>query len=218
MAAWLSGLRVGAPSPAGFSAAAPAGSAVAPLPKARAASASSTLEAGAVTPRPAFWRTARASFEVIPRSFAISWTRFFAIPELSLWSPVGLLPAPETSVRAGVPRSMSRHTPAGRTRKHRGQRSGRWDPVRRHRHRRARVGVGRPWRGSAGKRRSDEAALRLLRLLRAGGIRLCGLLLDGRLAAGGVIGRRLPRAILIQRRLGGPGPICRRLGLHDLVN
>ena len=53
--------------------------AVAPLPNAFAASASSTLEAGAVTPRPAFWRISRASFEVIPRSLAISWTRFFAI-------------------------------------------------------------------------------------------------------------------------------------------
>jgi len=53
--------------------------AVAPLPNAFAASASSTLEAAAVTPRPAFWRISRASFEVIPRSFAISWTRFFAI-------------------------------------------------------------------------------------------------------------------------------------------
>ena len=53
--------------------------AVAPLPNAFSASASSTLEAGAVTPRPAFWRISRASFEVIPRSLAISWTRFFAI-------------------------------------------------------------------------------------------------------------------------------------------
>ncbi len=53
--------------------------AVAPLPNAFAASPSSTLEAAAVTPRPAFWRISRASFEVIPRSLAISWTRFFAI-------------------------------------------------------------------------------------------------------------------------------------------
>ena len=53
--------------------------AAAPLPNAFAASASSTLEAGAVTPRPAFWRISRASFEVIPRSLAISWTRFFAM-------------------------------------------------------------------------------------------------------------------------------------------
>jgi hypothetical protein len=57
----------------------PAASATAPLPNAFAASASSTLDAGAVTPRPAFWRISRASFEVIPRSFAISWTRFFAM-------------------------------------------------------------------------------------------------------------------------------------------
>jgi hypothetical protein len=33
---------------------------------------------------------------VMPRSFAISWTRFFAIRELSLWSPVAVLPVPET--------------------------------------------------------------------------------------------------------------------------
>jgi hypothetical protein len=54
--------------------------ALAPFAKAFAASASSTLEEAVVTSSPAFFSAARASFEVIPRSFAISWTRFFAIP------------------------------------------------------------------------------------------------------------------------------------------
>jgi hypothetical protein len=53
--------------------------ALAPFANALAASASSTLEEAVVTSSPAFLRTARASFEVIPLSFAISWTRFFAM-------------------------------------------------------------------------------------------------------------------------------------------
>jgi hypothetical protein len=53
--------------------------ALAPLPKAFAASASSTLEDAVVTSSPAALRAARASFEVMSLSFAISWTRFFAI-------------------------------------------------------------------------------------------------------------------------------------------
>jgi hypothetical protein len=48
---------------------------------ARAMSRSSTLEAAAFTSRPAACRVARTSFEGIPRSFAISWTRFFAISD-----------------------------------------------------------------------------------------------------------------------------------------
>jgi hypothetical protein len=54
--------------------------ALAPLPSAFAASASSTLEDAVVTSRPAFWSAARTSFEGMSLSFAISWTRFFAIP------------------------------------------------------------------------------------------------------------------------------------------
>jgi hypothetical protein len=54
--------------------------ALAPFANAFAASASSTLEEAVVTSSPAVLSTARASFEVIPCSFAISWTRFFAIP------------------------------------------------------------------------------------------------------------------------------------------
>ena len=57
---------------AGSAALGGAGDGAAPLPKARAASVSSTLDAGAVTLRPAPWSTWRASLEVIPRSFAIS--------------------------------------------------------------------------------------------------------------------------------------------------
>jgi hypothetical protein len=54
--------------------------ALAPLPSTFAASASSTLEDAVVTSRPAFWSAARTSFEGMSRSFAIWWTRFFAIP------------------------------------------------------------------------------------------------------------------------------------------
>jgi hypothetical protein len=78
-----------APSAFGFAFASPLGAAffafagdfvaLAPFANAFAASASSTLEEAVVTSSPAFLRTARASFEVIPLSFAISWTRFFAI-------------------------------------------------------------------------------------------------------------------------------------------
>jgi hypothetical protein len=46
---------------------------------ARSISASSTLEAAALTSMPAPWSTARTSFEEIPLSLAISWTRFLAI-------------------------------------------------------------------------------------------------------------------------------------------
>jgi len=53
--------------------------ALAPFANAFAASVSSTLEEAVVTSSPAFLSAARASFEVIPCSFAISWTRFFAI-------------------------------------------------------------------------------------------------------------------------------------------
>ena len=53
--------------------------ALAPLPSALAASASSTLEDAVVTSSPAFWSAARTSFEGMSRSFAISWTRFFAM-------------------------------------------------------------------------------------------------------------------------------------------
>jgi len=53
--------------------------ALAPFANAFAASASSTLEEAVVTSSPACLSAARASFEVIPLSFAISWTRFFAI-------------------------------------------------------------------------------------------------------------------------------------------
>jgi hypothetical protein len=53
--------------------------ALAPFANTFAASASSTLEEAVVTSSPAFFRAARASFEVIPCCFAISWTRFFAI-------------------------------------------------------------------------------------------------------------------------------------------
>jgi hypothetical protein len=53
--------------------------ALAPFEKAFAASASSTLEEAVFTSSPACLSAARASFEVIPCSFAISWTRFFAI-------------------------------------------------------------------------------------------------------------------------------------------
>jgi len=53
--------------------------ALAPFAKAFTASASSTLEEAVVTSSPACLSAARASFEVIPCSFAISWTRFFAI-------------------------------------------------------------------------------------------------------------------------------------------
>jgi len=53
--------------------------ALAPFENAFAASASSTLEDAVVTSSPAFCNAARASFEVIPCSFAISWTRFFAM-------------------------------------------------------------------------------------------------------------------------------------------
>ena len=53
--------------------------ALAPLPSAFAASASSTLEDAVVTSRPAFWSAARTSFEGMSLSFAISWTRFFAM-------------------------------------------------------------------------------------------------------------------------------------------
>jgi hypothetical protein len=75
-------------SAAGSADAAGLGSAVASPPpffalKARSISASSTLEAAALTSRPAAWSTARTSFEEIPRSLAISWTRFLAIrPEV----------------------------------------------------------------------------------------------------------------------------------------
>src|SRR3954463_3010452 len=44
-----------------------------------AMSFSSTLEADAFTSSPAFCSTAMTSLLEIPRSFAISWTRFFAI-------------------------------------------------------------------------------------------------------------------------------------------
>jgi len=54
--------------------------ALAPFASAFVASASSTLEEAVVTSSPACLSAARASFEVIPLSFAISWTRFFAIP------------------------------------------------------------------------------------------------------------------------------------------
>jgi hypothetical protein len=79
------------PSGAGFASAFSAGfasaffafagafAALAPFEKAFAASASSTLEDAVVTSSPAFCNAARASFEVIPCSFAISWTRFFAM-------------------------------------------------------------------------------------------------------------------------------------------
>src|SRR3954469_19350514 len=49
-----------------------------------AMSFSSTLEADAFTSSPAFCSTARTSLLEIPRSFAISWTRFFAIYVTSL--------------------------------------------------------------------------------------------------------------------------------------
>ena len=64
---------------AGFFAFAGAFVALAPFENAFAASASSTLEDAVVTSSPAFCNAARASFEVIPCSFAISWTRFFAM-------------------------------------------------------------------------------------------------------------------------------------------
>jgi hypothetical protein len=51
----------------------------APLPSTFAASASSTLEEAVVTSSPAFCSRARTSFDSRSRSFAISWTRFFAI-------------------------------------------------------------------------------------------------------------------------------------------
>src|SRR5215213_2736571 len=91
--------------------------AAAPLPNARTASSSSTLDAATFTSRPALRRTSRASLLEIPRSFAISWTRFLAIRELSLWSPVGLLPPPERPVRALFPRRGYRRTPDGCTRR-----------------------------------------------------------------------------------------------------
>jgi hypothetical protein len=77
-----------APSPVAFESAlgvaffgfaAGASVALAPLPSTLAASASSTLEDAVVTSRPAFWSAARTSFEGMSRSFAISWTRFFAM-------------------------------------------------------------------------------------------------------------------------------------------
>jgi len=64
---------------ASFSAFAGAFVALAPFEKAFAASASSTEEEAVVTSSPACFMAARASFEVIPLSFAISWTRFFAM-------------------------------------------------------------------------------------------------------------------------------------------
>jgi hypothetical protein len=75
------------PSPLGFASLflaaffgfAGAAVALAPLPSAFAASASSTLEDAVVTSRPAFWSAARTSFEGMSLSFAISWTRFFAM-------------------------------------------------------------------------------------------------------------------------------------------
>jgi hypothetical protein len=54
--------------------------ALAPLPSTFAASASSTLEDAVVTSRPASLSAARTSFDGMSLSFAISWTRFFAIP------------------------------------------------------------------------------------------------------------------------------------------
>jgi hypothetical protein len=66
-------------SAAGFASACGAAAAVAPFANAFAASPSSTEEDAVVTSIPACFRAARASFEVIPRSFAISWTRFFAM-------------------------------------------------------------------------------------------------------------------------------------------
>ena len=82
------GLRLGfapsafafaSPSPSAFFAFAGAFAGTRAVANAFAASASSTLEEAVVTSSPAFCKAARASFEVIPCSFAISWTRFFAI-------------------------------------------------------------------------------------------------------------------------------------------
>jgi hypothetical protein len=64
---------------AAFLAFAGAFGALAPLPSTLAASASSTLEDAVVTSSPAFWSAARTSFEGMSLSFAISWTRFFAM-------------------------------------------------------------------------------------------------------------------------------------------
>ena len=75
--------RAGFASAFGFPLAAFLAAASPPLdasPNARATSASSTLEAAALTSKPAAWSLASTSLLVMSRSLAISWTRFFAIP------------------------------------------------------------------------------------------------------------------------------------------
>src|SRR5215213_572642 len=133
----------------------------APLPNARAASSSSTLEAATFTSRPALRRTSRASLLEIPRSFAISWTRFLAIGELSLWSPVALLPAPERPARALCPQRGYRRTRDGRTRRRPSPLPPRRDPPG-SRHRRRPVAAARPSGASGGSRHSGAVDLRLL--------------------------------------------------------
>ena len=65
-----------------------------------AASSSSTLEAATLTSRPALRRTSSASLLVIPRSLAISWTRFFAIGEPIYGLLFDCSPAPERPAQA----------------------------------------------------------------------------------------------------------------------
>src|SRR5436305_15315891 len=69
-----------------------------------AMSFSSTLEADAFTSSPAFCRTAMTSLLEIPRSFAISWTRFFAMPAPSLVMPQRAYdPCSERPLEAAAP-------------------------------------------------------------------------------------------------------------------
>src|SRR5438270_5828615 len=91
-------LEVGPPrSPRG------AGWALPPL-NAMAMSFSSTLEADAFTSSPAFWSTAMTSLLEIPRSLAISWTRFFAIYVPSLVMPIRAFDrCTERSLEAAAP-------------------------------------------------------------------------------------------------------------------